>query len=225
MLNTLDRAFVWVRERAFFYRFALFTRLMMAAAFIPTGMVKLLGRRFTLIGPGNPVGDFFEAMFQTGLYWQFIGLSQVLAGLLLLTPLTAHLGAALFFPIIVNIVVITVALPFTGTPMITVPMMLAVTYLCCWDWHRFRALFTLRPMEAPVPQPRLDPWERVGFGVFAVALLGFFGVTRSLVPGWWSAAFVSLGLAAGLFTLSRFLWLTVRKDFPAADPSPAPQAP
>ena len=46
-LSHLDRLFLWVRSKDLFYRLTLFTRIMLAAGFIPTGTVKLLGRRFT----------------------------------------------------------------------------------------------------------------------------------------------------------------------------------
>jgi hypothetical protein len=117
MIDLVDRAFLAVRRRAFFYRLALFTRILLAAAFIPTGMIKLLGQRFTLMPVETPIGAFFEAMYQTGLFWRFIGAAQVAAGLLLLFPPAAHLGAAMFVPIIVSIFVITVALGFGGRPL------------------------------------------------------------------------------------------------------------
>ncbi|MFT5143546.1 MAG: hypothetical protein ACI80V_001179 [Rhodothermales bacterium] len=59
---------------------------MLAAGFIPTDTVKLLGHRFTTISPDLPIGAFFEAMYQTGLFWRFIGLAQVVAGILSLFP-------------------------------------------------------------------------------------------------------------------------------------------
>jgi uncharacterized membrane protein YphA (DoxX/SURF4 family) len=165
MRKTVDALFLRVRSIPFFWRMTLFTRILLAAGFIPTGMVKLLGNRFTLMPVDTPVGAFFEAMYQTGLYWQFIGGSQVLAGILLLIPRTAHLGALLFLPIMANIFVITFSLGFKGTPFVTALMLLAVLYLCAWDYHRWRGVVTERPW-APgtvVPQPRLDWMERAGF--------------------------------------------------------------
>ncbi len=144
MVENVDRLFVWVRSKPFFLRLTLFTRILLAAGFVPTGMVKLLGRRFTLMSVETPIGAFFEAMYQTGLYWQFLGASQVLAGLLLLVPRWAHLGALLFVPIMVNIFVVTVSLGFQGTPVVTGLMLLAVVYLCAWDYHRVRGIFTER---------------------------------------------------------------------------------
>jgi hypothetical protein len=159
------------------------------------------------MGPETPIGAFFEAMFQTGLFWRFIGLSQIVAGVLLLVPRFSHLGAALFFPIVLNIVVITSGLDFGGTPVVTVGMLLSVTYLCVWDWHRFRGLFTTNPPLEAVPQPRLDSLERVGFLVFGASLMGFFLVTRGLLTTGLTLLCLAGGFLGGLFALGRFLWL------------------
>jgi len=206
-VHSIDRLFARVRSCAFCYRFTLFTRILLAAGFLPTGMVKLLGHRFTLLGTETPVGAFFEALYQTGLYWRFLGLAQVVAALLLLFPRVAHLGALLFLPIMTNIFVITVSLHFGGTPVVTGLMLLAITYLCAWDFHRFRPLVTQTPLELPVAQPRLDRWEKVGFFVFAFSLINFFGVTRSFVGPEHALLFVVTGFAAGFATLGRFLWV------------------
>lgn len=115
-------------------------RILLAIGFIPPGLVKLLGQRFTQLPPDNPVGAIFEAFYQTGVYWNFLGASQVLAGLLLLIPATATLGAALYLPILVNIFVLTVSVGFTGTPFVVGAMLLANVYLICWDGDRFRHL-------------------------------------------------------------------------------------
>ncbi len=206
-----DRLFHRVRARPFFYRFALLTRILMAAAFIPTGLVKLRGERFTLISPEHPIGAFFEAMYQTGMYWRFLGASQVVAGLLLLWPAGAHLGAACSLAIAVNIVAVTVSLGFGGTPIIAGLMLLAVVYLCVWDYHRFRPMFSEAPLGVPVARPRLDRWEAAGFTVFALAIIGFFCVTRNLVSPRAAPGLVVAGCAAGLFTLARFGWTSVQE--------------
>jgi hypothetical protein len=203
----VDLVFLRLRSGPFFYRLALLTRILLAAGFIPTGIVKLLGERFTLISPDTPIGAFFEAMYQTGMYWRFLGLTQVAAGVLLLFPRTAHLGAAAFFGVILNIFVITISLGFRGTPVVTGLMLLAVTYLCVWDWHRFRPMFTLTPLSAGVREHRLDRWEFAGFLVFAVSLMAFFGFTRSFLSAQYASLFIVTGLGAGVLTLCRFVWL------------------
>ena len=210
MTDSIDRLFARVRREPFFWRFTLFTRILLAAGFIPTGMVKLLGHRFTSLTTG-PVGEFFEAMYQTGAYWQFLGGSQVLAGVLLLFPRVAHLGAALFLPIMANIFVITVAVGFTGTPYVTGLMLLAVTYLCAWDYHRFRSMVTTAPWPTAleIAEPQLDRWERLGFVLFAASMMAFWSAGRFGAPSLLRVP-ILVGVGAGLFTLARFLYLRLR---------------
>ena len=85
-------------------------------------------------------------------------------------------------------------------------MMLAVIYLCAWDYHRIRSVFTEKPWPAsrPVPELRLDWLERTGFLVFAASLLMFFGATRSFVSPAWNGTLMLIGFLAGLATLLRF---------------------
>ena len=90
------RLLLWIRSTPFLLRFVWFTRILLAVGFIPTAIVKLLGQRFTTMSVDTPVGNFFETMYSTGLYWQFLGAVQIVAGVLLLIPPLAHLGAAVF---------------------------------------------------------------------------------------------------------------------------------
>jgi len=205
--SRLDRLFLWMRGKAFFYRFTWFTRWLLVAGFFPTGLVKAQGHRFTLLGPESPIGAFFEAMYQTGLFWRFIGLTQMVAAVFLVIPRLSHFGAGIFFPIILNIFVITVGLQFTGTPLITGPMLLAGLYLVFWDYHRFRGLLfedtvDLRP-EMPVH--RLDSVEWVGFSMFAGGLLLTCMGTRSFLPVSAIRYTIIAGLIGGLLALGRYL--------------------
>lgn len=99
-----------------FRRFAVFCRLALAAAFLIGGWVKLVGERFAAGLPhNNPLGHYFDALAQTGYYYTFIGIAQVLIAVLLLTPRTALLGAVMYFPIMINITILTYAVRFDGT--------------------------------------------------------------------------------------------------------------
>jgi uncharacterized membrane protein YphA (DoxX/SURF4 family) len=115
--------------------------VLLALAFIPSGLTKALGNRFTRLGLESPVGFFFESLYRTGFYWRFLGLCQLAAALLLLIPRTATLGALVYLPLTLNIFVITVSLRFTGTPFITGLMLLANVYLLCWDYDKLKRLF------------------------------------------------------------------------------------
>lgn len=140
-MSAADRLHAGVRDNRWLRRFTVLTRVLLALGFMPSGITKVLGNRFTVLGVDNPVGFFFEALYRSGFYWNFIGVCQLTAALLLLVPRTATLGALVYFPIILNIFVITVAMSFTGTPVITGLMLLGSVYLLCWDYDRLKCLF------------------------------------------------------------------------------------
>jgi uncharacterized membrane protein YphA (DoxX/SURF4 family) len=179
-LSTFQR---WVRSKPLLYRLTLGARVLLAVGFIPTGMVKLLGRRFS--SPETEVGAFFEFLYHSGLYWHFLGLTQVLAGVLVLSSATATLGALLFFGIMLNVFVITISYDFHYTPIITGPMLLATLYLLLWDYHRLRSIFGLGVEEkAPITLPP-QHWlsgtvERGAYVVGLVSGLALFSSLRSL---------------------------------------------
>jgi uncharacterized membrane protein YphA (DoxX/SURF4 family) len=58
MEQFLDRVHASARANPAFQRLALISRILLALAFVPAGLVKLLGERFTLMGIDNPVGFF-----------------------------------------------------------------------------------------------------------------------------------------------------------------------
>lgn len=139
---SLDRLHARVRKVTLLKIFTVFTRILLALAFLPSGITKVMGNRFTILGLDDPIGFFFEALYRTGFYWRFLGICQLTVALLLLIPQTATLGALAYFPLILNIFVITVSMHFTGTPVITGLMLLANIYLLCWDYDKLKKVFS-----------------------------------------------------------------------------------
>lgn len=185
ILDTLDAVHLQIRRNPLLQRFTQFNRLLLGIAFIAPGLTKLLGHRFTSISLDSPIGFFFEGLYRSGFYWRFIGLAQVVASLLLLIPRTASLGAVAFFPIILNIFIITVSLQFTGTWVITGLMLLANLYLLCWDYHKIKPVL----FNAPAPAENwhvieaVPHWaERVGYGMALLGGLLVMLTTRNIFP-------------------------------------------
>lgn len=129
-----------LKQKKIFHLFTWLTRILLAIAFIPSGLKKFLGERFTNLGLDSPVGFFFEALYRTNEYWNFLGLAQLITAVLILIPRTAFLGALCYFPIILNINIIVIAMEFTGTPYITVLMFLANIYLLFWDYKKVKQI-------------------------------------------------------------------------------------
>lgn len=161
----------WLRQRLLMQLFIVYLRYLIGAAFVFASLIKIKGHRFTTAdgtaAPLHSAWHFFETMYRSGLYWQFIGVGQLLAGLLLMTQRYARLGALLFLPIIANIFVITLSFDFGYTPVITGLMLLANLLLVWWEWPVLRVLLNQAPGALPAPQ--LGPcstWELTGLALF-----------------------------------------------------------
>ena len=139
----IERLHSKIYPQIIFKLFTWGTRILLFLAFLPSGLKKVLGQRFTYLSIENPVGFFFEALFRTGFYWNFLGLMQLLAGILLLIPRTSFFGALLYLPIVTNIFIIVSAMEFKGTPIIAGLMLLANIYLLLWDWHKLKRMIAL----------------------------------------------------------------------------------
>ncbi len=138
--NTLDRWHAAVTDRWWMQMFTAFTRCLLAIGFIPPSYKKIIHEPFTTLPDSNAVGHYFNALYQTGFYYEFIGWGQMIAAILLLIPRTSHIGALIFLPIIVNIAVLTSSVGFAGTWLITIFMSLAGIYLVAWEYDRLKPI-------------------------------------------------------------------------------------
>lgn len=151
MSNKLEQYYYEAKENKWYGYFAVFCRLTLAVAWVISGFVKIKGERFAAgLSHNHPLGQYFDALLNTGYYYTFIGIGQVIVALLLLIPRTALLGAISSFPIILNICVLTYAVRFEGTRAATF-MLLANLFLLCWDYNRLKSIL-------PFKQDQLDAY-------------------------------------------------------------------
>lgn len=139
----IDQIHLQVRNNRWFRYFAVFNRIALAAGFLPSGMQKILGERFTVLQVNHPMGHYLDALYQTGFYYTSIGIFQVTAAILLLIPRTATLGAVIYFPLILNICILTFAVRFDGSLLTSPLMVLANLYLLCWDYHKLKFILPI----------------------------------------------------------------------------------
>ena len=116
-------------------------------------MVKIMGERFTALSDLHPMGSYLEALHHTGYYYTFIGIGQVVAAILLLIPRTALLGVLLYFPIILNICILSFAVRFDGSIFSSPLMVLACLYLLAWDYHKLKFILPWNRSGAVDPTP------------------------------------------------------------------------
>lgn len=185
----LDQIHTSITHRWYLQLFTVFTRCLLGIAFIPPSIPKILHRPFTALPDSNPVGHYFNALLQTGFYYEFLGWSQLIAAILLLIPRTAHLGALMFLPIIINIAVLTNGVGFKGTWLLTILMSFAATWLVAWEYDR------LKPI---IFQTRREQTRTLPFQHLAIPLL--FGIGGAV-----SGLFAYL---IGLGNLSNYLYVS-----------------
>ena len=150
MENSVSR----LKQNLLLQLFTIGLRYLLGSAFVYASIFKIEGIRF-MPKPGinEPVGSlshFFEAMYQAGIYWHFIGWGQLIAGFLLMSQAFSTLGAVTFFPMILNIFVITISFDSPNILLITTLMLISNVYLLLWDWNR------LKFIVLPGQQPYLD---------------------------------------------------------------------
>jgi len=137
--STLERLHSQAKENSWLWLFSIFCRFALAAGFIPSGMVKIMDERFASgLSVNHPMGHYLEALHHTGYYYTFIGVVQITAAIMLLVPRTVTLGAFLYFPVILNICILTFALRFDGS-LFTAPLMvLANLFLLGCNYEKWK---------------------------------------------------------------------------------------
>ncbi|MGN7884624.1 DoxX family protein [Dyadobacter sp. 22481] len=172
LLSRLAAFYLEAKGNKWFRYFATFCRIGLALGFIPSGIVKIMGDRFTALPSNHPLGHYFDALHLTGYYYTFIRAGQLITAVLLLIPRTALLGALMAFPIILNICVLVYALRFEGTR-ITTLMLLANFYLLCWYFDRIKYILPFRQadlgMQEYTPGSNKFPFKFFGMVIAIIA--------------------------------------------------------
>ena len=214
IMSVFDVMHAKVVRNVVFQKLTDFTRVVLSVGFFAPGMHKLMGIPFTNLPLDNPIGAFFNAMYQTGFYYRFLGAAQVLAAILVLFRRTTTFGALLFFGITLNVFIITISVPFgMGTPIVTGSMFLASLYLVCWDYDKLKTLLALRASE--VSSQKVFPEKfahynsavsRIGYWTFAVAGSLLMCEMRGLFP-------VNLDIRRGALLISMICGLVMASGF------------
>ncbi len=120
------------------------TKISLGLTFIISGIRKLPGVKFTQLPIENPVGLFFEGMYVTGFYWNFIGYYQIVIGFLLMLSYWKKLTPLLALPVTFNIFLVSISLQMKGTPIITSLMLLANLFLIFWHLKTYLPILKIK---------------------------------------------------------------------------------
>ncbi|PWH81663.1 hypothetical protein DIS18_13355 [Algibacter marinivivus] len=176
-----------LKQKIWLQIFIIYTRYIIGSAFVFASIVKIRGGRFTAeSGASNPIDSswhLFETLYQSGLYWKFLGIAQLISGVLLMTQRYAKLGAIVNLPIIANVFAITISYYFAFTPVITGLMLLANIMLIAWDWNTLKVLINQKPISDLKPRLENDVvWQILGLLLFTIIVISnFFANTKSIL--------------------------------------------
>ena len=124
----------------------IFLRLTVGLIFVVMGLWKIGENEYSISGR---VGELFTFMESTGLWWDLVGWTQVIAGVLLITQRFATVAALLLFGVTLNIAAVNIALwPEFGTTMtLTAYALVSLVLLLGHDLDRWQYIFW---RQAPV---------------------------------------------------------------------------
>jgi hypothetical protein len=195
----------------------IYVRYLIGGAFViaAIGMGKLSSGVYLMQSAQIPIQDlqpiqqFFRVMADSGLYWNFIGWSQIIGGLLLMTQRFAKLGALIFFGLILNIFIITLSYDFKGTPIITGLMLAAASFLVLWDAGSLQYIVrkpTIENLPNQTPLTIADHayWSILGSILFVVITFSML-TTRNIIFT------MGVPLLIGVVALAIFYFMIVRK--------------
>lgn len=109
----MEKLITVFKQHKIFQFVTILIRYVLGASFVHVSIFKIQGERFMPEPSKNEsmksLSYFFETMYQTDIYWHFIGWGQLIAGFLLMSQIFSTIGAVAFFTIMLNIFIITIS--------------------------------------------------------------------------------------------------------------------
>lgn len=167
-----------LKKSTIYYYMMIFLRIVGGTVFIPSGLLKIQGKRYSYFCPEMYSGTFFNELHHTGFYWSFLGFCQLLTAFLLFSQRYTVLAALMFFSICTNIFIFTLSVSLVDKAIIMVFMMSVAVLLIAWDWKSFRLLFGIVSTKNMSENQRKVPvsMQVVGTIMFFIVIV-FFLIT------------------------------------------------
>jgi uncharacterized membrane protein YphA (DoxX/SURF4 family) len=151
-------------------------RFLIAFAFVPAALKKLLDQPFTDPANHGRFHDFLHAFHATGWFYSFVGVLQITAAALLFTQRFATIGALVALPILTAITAFCWSTQVYPTATIATLMWLGTVGLVIWDLDKWRGILArddrARDVHIPPSEARIDRvlWARCGLAMFVIYL-------------------------------------------------------
>lgn len=119
------------------------TRILLGLGFIFYGVVKFIPMDAPALP--QPAADFLTSMAATGYFIPFLGIVEILIGVLLVANFWVPFAMVILSPVMLNIILFNMFLApsATGFIMLLVLLILQVYIMYC-TWHTYKPLFVKR---------------------------------------------------------------------------------
>jgi uncharacterized membrane protein YphA (DoxX/SURF4 family) len=151
-------------------------RIFLGFAFVPAGLKKVLDQPFTDPANRGAFHEFLHAFHATGSFYQFVGVMQLAAALLLMSQRFATAGALLALPIFGAVTMFCWSTRAYFTAVMATLMLLGIVGLLVWDFHKWRGVFASDQRASDFHNPALSAvvdlglWQRCGLAILSLYL-------------------------------------------------------
>jgi len=159
------------------YYFIICLRIVAGTVFIPSGLLKIQGKRFSYFCPEMYSSTFFTELHQTGFYWSFLGFCQLLTAFLLYSQRYTALSSLMFFSICTNIFIFTLSVGLNDKSIIMFFMMIIACLLIAWDYQRIKLLLGISPQVISEDNRAVSIKLKATSTMLFVAVMIFFLIT------------------------------------------------
>lgn len=174
----MEKLIARLKQNRILQVFTISLRYLVGSAFVYAGVAKI-DENVMIPESGasasvNTAYHFFKTMFESGLYWHFIGWSQLVAGLLLMSQVFSTAGAVAFFPVMLSIFVLSLSFESIAVPVFTFLLLLGNVYLLLWDWSKLKFIVLPAPQTYTDTNPEFSQrkiWTYLGLSYFFGVIL------------------------------------------------------
>lgn len=165
----------YARSRRWCHLCVVNLRILIGFAFVPSGLKKVLDQPFTDPNNTGVFHEFLHAFYATGFFYRFVGATQLVIAVLLMTQGFATIGALMALPVFVAITVLCWSTQVYPTAVVASLILLGVVGLVAWDFRKWRGVLATRATAVAVPacdEPEslidLTLWARCGAAILAL---------------------------------------------------------
>lgn len=175
--------------------YVLLIRLFLGYIFASAGLCKLTDGQFgQIIGPPLLIKQL--AQYDLELFGQFIALSQVVVGMMVMSQRYSVLGLIMLVPVNVSILMVTISQNWKGTPYVDAVLVALNVLALLYEWKSLRFLLLPDSTEIKAPPRVNELFPNVWWGTLGIVLgtlggfLGIWSFPAALALG--SLAFLSV---------------------------------